>query len=281
MVRAHRRIALAALLLSACFVDPGKGGTAGDGTSTGTTAAATTGPAPTTTAGTTASSSTTSSVEDSATDVPTTGPVCATYGQPCAEGTPCCGCLTCEGDTCKPQDAACDDCNECDDDGACRKAPDGDSCDLDVDPCEQTAFGVENGTCYAALPGGGLCDDGACISGGCIGKGEPVFTCPDCVRDDHKCQPGATLVGLTLADLCHLNEPAPNCQVRCDLSFLYDATCNATGACVLVDEDYDSLCPGYACNAEGTGCKTTCNSDADCAQPSYACDFNSGQCYLQ
>lgn len=275
MVCAHRRIALAALLLSACFVDPGKAGTVGDDTTTGTTAAATTGPSATTT-GTSTSAPTTGPDAASSSGAPTTGPVCETYGQPCG-ATPCCGCLTCEDGTCKRQDAACEDCNVCEDDGACRSAPDGDSCDLDVDPCEQTAWGVENGTCYAALPGGGLCDGGVCKSGGCIGKGAPVFTCPKCVRNDHKCQPGATLVGLTLADLCHLEEPAPSCDAKCSNGAITYYRCDAMGACI-EEGGLPGYCNGYGCSADGSTCLTSCNSSADCFV-GFVCDLDTNECY--
>lgn len=278
MVRAHW-IPLAALALSACFVDPGKSSTAGDGTDTSAeSTAAPTGATTTTTTTNDATTSTpTTGSVDPTTGSATTGPLCGARGQPCDDASPCCGCLTCIAGSCKPDAAACELCSLCDDDGACRAAPDGDSCDLVGDPCEQTAFGVEDGVCYARLPGGGLCDGGACISGGCAGKGAAVFSCPACVRDDHKCQPGATLVDVTLADFCHVNEPAPNCTIRCNSGMLYDAACDAQGGCFADDMARDACAGNYACNPEGTGCNTTCTADADC-QVGFVCELNFGAC---
>jgi hypothetical protein len=303
------RVALALLVaLPACFVDPGtvtsQSSPSGSSGEPATTTAATTTTAPTTQGSdptsttaplpsttsdpTTTTAQPASDADDSATSSvfttgdpdttagpisastspATTDPTCSPTGGACDGDADCCGCLNCLAGVCTQTGGSCPTCEDCKSDGTCEPDP-GAACDDPTNDCGEIVYGVVNGVCHAAAAADGSCNENGDCIGVCNGQGPVLVECPECLRPDHNCEPGALVNVITIESVCQTSGQTPGCHPQCLDDVAVDIyECTGDGSCAY---SFTSTCEPFKCS--GSFCTLTCTFDSDCA-PGYFCYDN-------
>lgn len=214
--------------------------------------------------------------------------LCAGFGEACTPGGGCCDpCGACTAGICKANDAACGTCAYCDE-GQCVQVSQGSPCGPEF-ACGEYLFGVLSGSCYAGkgVIRGQCGATGQCLaanSSSCVTRGDKVFECGVCLREDHACKAGAAVAGVSLADVCVTQGKIPGCEDLC----VGDATAQGVQrqSCAVVDSEVAVECvvdaqepcaEGFACDPQGLICWEMCDTDEQCLE-AYACD--AGACVL-
>lgn len=180
------------------------------------------------------------------------------------------------GPVCNP---ACNECQVCQPDGTCTRAPGGTICGAEYD-CSNRIWGLDQGACYRYLGTvRGRCDSAArcrpANADSCVGRpqGAVIASCSvECVQSDHPCQAGERATDVELSNLCELDRSTNSCDTTCaDAPFVSNETprrCDPQGQCVVSPEQ---SCGAYRC--EGNRCGDECNNAQDCL-PNYTCNSN-------
>ncbi|MBK6688118.1 MAG: hypothetical protein IPG45_26825 [Deltaproteobacteria bacterium] len=178
------------------------------------------------------------------------------------------------GPVCNP---TCNDCQVCQPDGTCTRAPGGTICGAEFD-CSTRVWGLDQGACH--LYQGtvrGRCDSGArcrpANADSCLGRpqGVVIASCSvECLQADHPCEAGARASDVELSNLCELDRTTNTCSTTCtDAPFVSNETprrCDPQGICVVAPEQ---SCGAYRC--AGDRCGDDCDDAQDCL-PNYSCD---------
>lgn len=177
------------------------------------------------------------------------------------------------GPVCNP---ACNECQVCQPDGTCARAPGGTICGAEFD-CSTRIWGLSQGAChlYQGTVRGRCGTNARCQeadANDCQGQpqGPVIASCSvECLQADHPCEAGARASDVDLASLCELDRPTDTCGTTCtDAPFVSNEIprrCDPQGQCVVSPE---RSCGAYRC--AGQVCGDDCNDEQDCL-PNYIC----------
>lgn len=188
------------------------------------------------------------------------------------------------GSDCDPNEStSCGECMTCTPSGTCVAASPGTPCEGEVIHCEQYAYGLLDGVCYALQPDqlspkcteSGECkqpEPGNCL----VEKGEPVLACDTrCVTNPDVCALYEPIVELELDDMCKLDGETELCGPFCSIfDEIVKSSCSSEGWCM---DDYVEACLYFACNPETAECFTECDTNLECTPDAY-CVNDPGTC---